>query len=617
MFDCGIIMHGVSVMKLHFPHIRRLSVRLTLYYSVTVLVALAILVAVAGRLFSDKLTAEMDMVVRQKLGLAGSVLDHSLSEIRALYFLLVNSPVIQTHMKLQSAQGGEITSANLQQIKAEMERLGNRNANVRSIIAITKDGTVLDPLYAAAPYNAIVSDNPEFDYFLTSPLAGRFSVPNTFPMNVKSPSYEERNNMTFFGRFYDTHTYEDLGYLAINFTRYSVASELDRLFESTFSMAYVLDENNNTVLQTSDIPPSAFGGLTDDFHQGAQVMMRGRAYRVYSLRLSGYPNWRIVGMVDYQQVAEPRNNMYLTIFLIAFALLAVVVAVSFTFSQRITVPLRALDKATKRMSSGQLPGVIPGGDKSEVGNLVVGFNRMVVSLDRLTREVADEHEQKKKIEVAMVQSQLDLLQSQINPHFIHNTLNTMKYMALRDGANELSEVITSFNALLRTSMSQENMMITVMEETENLRHYLQIQRRRYDAPVEFVCDISQNARLAMLPKLILQPLVENSLFHGVVPNGGGKITVTARTAQGRLWITVWDDGAGIPSATLRDILDGILPNPRGYNQIGLANVSERLVLYYGDSSRLVVQSEEENGTTISFSVPADQHCGDDLDAIVG
>ncbi|MEG2623165.1 MAG: ATP-binding protein, partial [Clostridia bacterium] len=106
-----------------------------------------------------------------------------------------------------------------------------------------------------------------------------------------------------------------------------------------------------------------------------------------------------------------------------------------------------------------------------------------------------------------------------------------------------------------------------------------------------------------VPKLLLQPLVENALFHGIAPVGQGMIKVLARLAEGRLWLSVSDDGAGIPPEVLRQLLAGQLHSARGYNQIGLSNVNDRLTLFYGEASRLVIESIAGKGTTIGFSIP--------------
>lgn len=591
--------------------IRYLNTRITLYFSLVFLFALLILVTVTSRLFTDKLTMEMNMVMQQKLDLASTILEHSLAEIKALHFSLIDNPVLQFHM--QQLKANDDFSDNIDEIiliKDEINRTIERNANVRSAFAISLNREILNPIYTVEPYNSIVKSNKEFDYFLNSHLNGRFSAPSTFPIQVSNPQYNELNTITYFGRYYNNHTYEELGYIAINLTKYSIFNEIETLFSGAFERIYVIDENNSTILETVPFSSENLAILHDDYEQGEIIRIDGHPFAAFSRTLSNYPNWRILGFVNFQNIYTPIRHLYTTVFLVSIAVMFVMILISFSISRRVTDPIRSLRAAMIEVGKGGWPKVEELNSGDEISDLVKGFNSMVDSLRKLNEAIKAEQEEKKKIEVAMIQSQLDLLQSQINPHFIHNTLNTMKYMAKKEGADELADLIVSFNSLLRASMSQNYMFATVLEEVENINNYIKIQRKRYDVIFEFYCDISDSSRDILIPKLILQPLVENSLFHGIIPNGGGRIVVSTRTAEGRLWVNVWDNGTGIPPEKLELIVNGILPNSSSYNKIGLKNVNERLILNYGYCSRLVIDSQVGKGTSINFSIPATTHQSD-------
>jgi len=254
-------------------------------------------------------------------------------------------------------------------------------------------------------------------------------------------------------------------------------------------------------------------------------------------------------------------------------------------------------------------------DTDEIQKLVSGFNTMVENLQQLSSDIVLEQEKKKKAEVSMVETQLKLLQSQINPHFIHNTLNTMNYLAKKEGNTKLSEMIFSFNSLLRSSMSYDEMFVSIAEEIENLRNFINIQKMRYDDEVEikFICNVESEADEAILPKLIVQPLVENALYHGIAPTDGGVISVTVGVRDNRLSIEVRDDGIGINNAVLEEISRGKHLKARRSGQMGIDNVNERLLLYYGESSRLNIKSIPDEGTVISFTIPFET--GDEEDML--
>ena len=152
-------------------------------------------------------------------------------------------------------------------------------------------------------------------------------------------------------------------------------------------------------------------------------------------------------------------------------------------------------------------------------------------------------------------------------------------------------------------MTTDKDYISVSEEVDNIFNYMKIQKQRYDADVKIRFIILDDTDNAMIPKLIMQPLVENSLFHGIIPKGGGTVIITTAREGGWVKVSVSDDGVGIPQEIQGNILKEKKNSKRGYTNIGLANVNERLHLYYGEESRLTILSSKEFGTFISFMIP--------------
>jgi two-component system, sensor histidine kinase YesM len=582
--------------KHFFKHI---SVRITAYFLLSFVAALAIILVTMSFLYRDRLTEEINLVSTQKMSLTGTRLSYQLAEIRSLHFSLLRDALLLTRMRAQREQPGLASLSDTVAMKEEIARIIRRYASVRSIILIGGDGQILDPIYAAEPYASAILNDPEYKAFLSTGMTGRFSVPSGFPV-LKDLAYETRNTITYYGRYYDTDTYEPLGTVAINVAKGSLTDELEQLFQTTFSAAWVLDENGSVIVRTGDgdkLNPK-------DVPAPGSVSLNGVPYVAYHLELTEYPNWTLVGLVSYEAINAPVRSLTLVLLAVSALLLVALVTIGGTISSRITKPLRELGADMAELGRGSWQPTGARSSALEIEDLLTGYNTMVDSLHTLTDEITREQIEKRKIKVSMLQSQLDLLQSQINPHFIHNTLNTMRYMAQKAGNQELNDLIVSFNSLLRASMSQVNMVNPLAVEIENLHHYLNIQLKRYDVELEFVVDAPEDTLSVEVPKLLLQPLVENALFHGILPIGKGKIKLVARLAEGRLWITLIDNGAGIAQDVLDKLLKGSPPNARGYNQIGMNNVNDRLKLFYGPSSHLVIESREMNGTAIGFSVPA-------------
>ena len=578
-----------------------ISVKITVYYLLAFTAVLFFVVLVMGSLFQDRMAEDVSTVVEQKMSMAGVMLERSMDEVRSLYYSLVRNTNLQQTMQ---ASPGEMSLADVMRMKDELSRVLARYASVRSIILISSDGVIYDPIYEAEPYKQLLLSDPEYARFRTSPYTSRFSAPTTFPIVRYQPVDSQQHTITFFGRFYDLTTYLEMGTVAINVKMPSLTEDVRALFEETFDSAMIVDEHGSVILSTGqplNITPAqmrdAEGSLTID----------GAGYTHFSHRLSGYPNWTLAGVVSHRTISAQVHNLYMALLLVCALVMLLLIYIGASISHRITSPLRALSASMARLGQGDWSEVSDESSTREIEELMAGDNTMVHSLHQLTDRITQEQVEKRRIKVAMLQSKLDLLQSQINPHFIHNTLNTMRYLAQKEGVTELADMIVSFNSLLRLSMSQSSVTHTLAEEFENLNHYMFIQRKRYDADLDFSLDAEEAAQAVQVPKLLLQPLVENALFHGILPLGKGSIRVLARVADGRLWLSVIDDGAGMSPEVLAGLLDGTLPNARGYNHIGLQNVNDRLILFYGPSSHLVVDSSPGRGCTISFSLPTAGH----------
>lgn len=505
---------------------------------------------------------------------------------------------------LELAQNDSLQSSDelYHALKEAISHTDRNHLNIRSAFILSREKEILDPLFCLEQYKWLIEDNPEFSKFLSSQLTLRISAPNSFPFQE-----EIKNTLTCFCRLYSEDNYEELGYIIININRSSFFKEIADFFQDTWAQFYIVDENQNIIYSNpldAGNSPELNTLLAENYPKlGKQVSIKNNTYMGYSKKVSDYPNWKIVGFIDYDDIYKSLHSILQTLVLVYFILIFFACLIHYYLAQHITVPIRTLNEAMRKIRKGGWPNPIPVTRDDEMSEVLKGFNKMNRALQEMTAQIAAQQEETRKKEVALIQSQLDLLESQINPHFIHNTLNTMKYLARIAKAERLENLIISFNALLRTSMSTERLMIPLSEEQENLYHYMSIQKERYDFPIDFQCDIPENASSVLLPKLILQPLVENSLFHGLAPNDGGIIRVKARLGENRLWVIIWDNGIGISKEQLPELEERLRPSARGYSRIGIANVNTRLILSYGASSHLVIESSPEEGTSFSFSIP--------------
>jgi len=205
------------------------------------------------------------------------------------------------------------------------------------------------------------------------------------------------------------------------------------------------------------------------------------------------------------------------------------------------------------------------------------------------------------------EQELMILQAQINPHFVYNTLNTIRIMADMDGKKELAKAIQSLIHLLRNSIKIGVIFISIKEEIDQIKSYIALQQLRYRNSFQVKFSVDADVMSFRCIKFTLQPIVENAIFHGLDTNSpGGHIHITIRKQENRIDYMVEDNGRGIEAHELATILEGN-PSKGGSDKIGLRNVNSRLASYFGEESRMRIHSERGKGTKVVYSLPAEPH----------
>jgi len=232
----------------------------------------------------------------------------------------------------------------------------------------------------------------------------------------------------------------------------------------------------------------------------------------------------------------------------------------------------------------------------ELSDLAEDFNVMVVDIKKLMHKVYQQQKEER-------QRELQVLQSQINPHFLYNTLDTLQWKALEHGAHELSDLIVSLSSFFRISLSKGKEFITLEKELEHVKNYLVIQQFRYRDILEYNIDCDTELFKCSLPKILIQPLVENAIYHGIKPKlGNGAIRISVFEEDDILKIVVKDDGVGMNKEKLNQIKNNLDKHYTG-NNYGLYNVSRRIFLNFGEDYGLDIDSEENAGTTVTVRLP--------------
>jgi len=281
---------------------------------------------------------------------------------------------------------------------------------------------------------------------------------------------------------------------------------------------------------------------------------------------------------------------------VVFFILAVVL--SSIYYSHMTRPLERLVSVMDEVRKGNLSVSIKDTGTDEIGEVIGHFNEMLNDINRLMENIKAKEEQKRIAE-------LKSLQAQINPHFLSNTLNTIKWMAKVQNAENIENIITSLIQLLHASMGKGGDYICIREEIEYIKHYINIQEYRYLDKFKVLFEIEDDVLDYMIPKFLLQPIVENSLIHGIGPmEGQGMVIIKAFTYGKSIKITVTDNGVGISEDKL-DLINKNLRDENGahFSGIGIRNVHERIVLNYGEPYGLEIRSVPNLYTAIEINLP--------------
>ena len=581
---------------------RHINVRMTVYYSLVIALFTICLTAAISTILVSKWKDEMSKVVDQKVDLINNQISQEIKRLEKVHFSMVNNTVIQDYMK-KELSGGGLNEEEQEALTREFQKVKQSHADIISALPANVDGDIMDNRSTNTMYGSLTGSR-EFSQFKNTQKLRHLSEPNTFPLEIQNPSLQEKGTGTSYGRYYDNETYETLGYILVNWKKSSLFGDSGIICENTFQESFIADQNGACIYEKKEAgQQETLYQQMEGKLQNGKVTIDGERYLVYQQSISAYPEWKFTGLISYKGINRNLWQIYLVMFCIAVVMFLIVVMVSFRISKGITRPIQDVLGAMEQLGKGGEPKPLEASTKDEIQVLVNGFNTMSSDIQNLKKQIIRDEEEKKDYEVAVMKSRLNLLQSQINPHFIHNTLNTLKYMAQKEENGELADTITAFNMLLRTSMTTDKDYISVSEEVDNIFNYMKIQKQRYDADVKIRFIILDDTDNAMIPKLIMQPLVENSLFHGIMPKGGGTVIITTAREGGWVKVSVSDDGVGIPQEIQGNILKEKKNSKRGYTNIGLANVNERLHLYYGEESRLTILSSKEFGTFISFMIP--------------
>ncbi|MBN2851154.1 MAG: sensor histidine kinase [Clostridia bacterium] len=341
------------------------------------------------------------------------------------------------------------------------------------------------------------------------------------------------------------------------------------------------DENIKEALVTE-------GSFIDDF-QGEK--------RITTVQSIEYSGWKMVGISYVNEIVENRQNFnQLIIVILLFGIVFITIA-SFFISYKISQPIKRLEHQMNKIERGDFNiDSLEVKGEDEVKQLTKAFNIMILRIKNLMKQIVSEQESIRK-------SELKALQAQINPHFLYNTLDSIIWMNENKNYDGVTDMVSALAKLFRISLSHGKEIISIKDEIEHVRSYLIIQKIRYKNKFNYQIDIPEELENYLTVKLILQPIVENAIYHGINKiEDKGLITISVQCENMKIHFIITDNGYGIDKNLMESILTSE-SSSESSSGVGLKNVNERIKLSYGEEYGITLKSEEDVGTTVTISIP--------------
>ena len=553
---------------------------------------LVLFLAVAAEMFMASRSREIDnqkSLMNQSAGRI-TALQNTVSNIASL---IVYNDVVQKGISSKKANAGEsLYSARI--ISETLKEYLHLVEGTEEITIYTTEGQILTSRYVRG--NMDPSSADWFRDFITSgKRAGFTEVHDSIPM-------QNGYTMPVISYIMDYYSIEDhdrkLGQLIIN-VEYQTLLDMLQIDDSTLIKGYTLYNGDHKELVSSGKLLKSPEEILKKEKDGIWETGLGEVDVVTDEMKDG---WVLISEISGTALLREAIAVIMPIFVLSLLMLLLMAVILRTVIRRTVNPINELSMAAEKVGHGDFSVNVDIHTGDEVENLAETFNRMVVDINDLMN-ASVEHE--KKIQ----EMQRENLMLQINPHFIYNTMNSIVYMARMEGNSQIAEFTNAFISLLQNTLRvRKSIYTTLGEELKNVENYLYLQEYRYGNKFEYTIECPEELKGCSIVSVMLQPVVENAIFHGIAPKEGpGRIDILVESEQKKLLrISVRDDGVGMTGETLAQVLREDYEQKGSVHKIGVGNVRARIREIYGEPYGMTVESRPLEGTCVVMTIPYEQ-----------
>lgn len=411
------------------------------------------------------------------------------------------------------------------------------------------------------------------------------------------PTKKDKNYISLVREIYDVDTYDELATLLIIVDEETIQDYFEEVGMKYNSQFCIVDSNNNYIVR-----PNGYNKSMDEYifkyskdKNGYRSLEADNNKMIVATQELGIEDWKLIGTIPLNLNISLSKAYRTWIVLIISLNLFFIFACSVALTNLIFKPLNRVQKHMKMVQGGKLIQMeVNEKHSDEINDLKKVFNQMVAAIDNLISEV-------KKEEQIIAKNELDIIQAQINPHFLYNTLDAVSALALIEDNENCLKMTQALGNFYRNSLNSGLDLVSIQDEMECIESYITILNMRYDDKINMTYDVEEDIKERKILKLILQPIVENAAHHGIRnKKGEGTISIKGYRDEDEIIFIVTDDGLGMSEDRIHEIVEGKIQKEK--SGFGLYSSAQRISLYYGIAKPITITSELGNGTEITIRV---------------
>ncbi|NOU90169.1 HAMP domain-containing protein [Paenibacillus sp. LMG 31460] len=583
---------------MNFFRFKSIQSTIAVAFSCLIVVTITVIAWMSYHLSTDAVKKNSRDYTYQLMGQASANIDSYINYMDNISRMVLSSYDIKEYL-LKQVYLGAIGKEDLKQkISFQLNTVLNTRKDISSILIFGINGEII-------PYNEKIKLNPQVDlaeqswYKNAIEAKGKVVISSSHIQNMILNDY---NSVISLSRELSSDVGDEkLGVLLVDLN-YSVITDIcNKIKLGNRGYVFIVDAQGNIVYH----PKQQMINNDQKMELISEVMRtpgssfvtsEGKNSRMYTIKTSQSTGWKIVGVTYVDELVSNKDELQTYTFFGGIGFLIIAVLLSIILSLRISRPIKHLESSMKEVEKGNFDIQVDIQSSNEIGHLSNRFNRMTTEIKELMLQNVKEQELKRK-------SELQVLQAQINPHFLYNTLDSIIWMAETGKSKEVILMTASLAKLFRLSISKGQEFISIFNEIEHIKNYLTIQKMRYKSKLDFEINVDKNILSYKMIKIILQPLVENAIYHGIRNNAGkGNIQITGMRKGDRILLQVIDNGIGMSLEEIHNMYQKDRTSAKG-SGIGVQNVDQRIKLHFGDQYGLHFESELGRGTTVNVWLP--------------